>query len=191
MAVDVLSGNRPERPTHPNLTDDIWNLTEQCWDRDPQRRPDISEIISRLQVPLTPQYDEIPDDTTLGSVPHREPSHGEYFPIPPDEVISTRFKVSRYQASRQTPGFCGLDRFWKFGKSHHPPRFASTYGFESEEYEKSVDTGRESVNPAGSKGRYLPLLEAHPTRSCHNRPNSSLEKRRMVNPRDGVSGSNF
>ena len=88
MAVDVLSGTRPERPTHLGFTDDMWNLTEQCWDHDPQRRPDISEVISRLRIPLAPEHDddEIPDDTTLGSVPKREPSPGEFFVIHLDEV---------------------------------------------------------------------------------------------------------
>jgi len=91
VAVDVLSGNRPERPAHPNLTDDIWNLTEQCWDHDWHRRPDISEVISRLRIPLAPQYDdEIPDDTTLGSVPQREPSPGELLFISLDEVVFSR-----------------------------------------------------------------------------------------------------
>jgi hypothetical protein len=34
---------------HQGLTDDLWNITEQCWDRDPQRRPGIPEVILRLR----------------------------------------------------------------------------------------------------------------------------------------------
>ena len=49
VAVGILAGSRPERPTHPNLTDNVWNLTQRCWDKDTKQRPDISEIVLRLQ----------------------------------------------------------------------------------------------------------------------------------------------
>ena len=48
VAMDILSGTRPGRPVHPSLTDNIWNLIERCWDQDPQRQPDISDVISYL-----------------------------------------------------------------------------------------------------------------------------------------------
>ena len=90
------------------------------------------------------------------------------------------FKVSDDQASSRTPGFCGLDRIWKFGKLSHVSQSTLTYHFESEGYEKSVGTGRGSANPAGRKDRHLPRLEAHPKRGCYNPPDSSLGKRRMT-----------
>ena len=85
VAVDILSENRPGRPVHLSLTDDLWNLTEQCWDHDPQRRPDISGIISYLRTKFDIQYgdDGIPDDTTFGSVRQA----GELAPIFLEEVI--------------------------------------------------------------------------------------------------------
>jgi len=70
VAVDVLSGNRPERPTHPSFTDDLWDLTKGCWAHDPGRRPGISEIVVRLRTTPAPQPDRgaALDGTTLGSV---------------------------------------------------------------------------------------------------------------------------
>ena len=55
---------------HPSLTDDLWDMTKRCWNSDPQCRPDISEIVLRLQTTFAPQHgdDTTPDDTTLGSV---------------------------------------------------------------------------------------------------------------------------
>lgn len=55
VGVDVLNGNRPERPTDPNFSDEFWNLTVRCWDHTPRRRPDISEIVRNLGSGFTPQ----------------------------------------------------------------------------------------------------------------------------------------
>ena len=62
VAVGILAGTRPERPTHPNLTDSIWNLTQRCWNKDTKQRPDISEIVLRLQ---TVHNSHKGDDVTL------------------------------------------------------------------------------------------------------------------------------
>jgi len=74
--VEVLSGNRPERPSDPNLTDDLWDLTEHCWDQDPHRRPEVSEVVLRLRGPFT--HVEM-DGTTLGSIRGDEVSSGEFY----------------------------------------------------------------------------------------------------------------
>jgi len=48
-AVRVLSGSRPERPAHPSVTDDLWNIVKHCWNREPERRPGISQVVLCLQ----------------------------------------------------------------------------------------------------------------------------------------------
>lgn len=89
VAVDVLSGNRPERPTHPSLTDDLWDLTERCWNKNPRWRPDISEVVLRLRTTFAPQCgnNTTPVDATLEGVRQRELPSGEFSSIPPDKSI--------------------------------------------------------------------------------------------------------
>lgn len=48
-AVGVSLGKRPERPSHPSFTDNLWDLTEHCWSQKPQHRPEISRVIPRLR----------------------------------------------------------------------------------------------------------------------------------------------
>lgn len=47
----MAQGERPPRPAHPDLTDDLWNLMKSCWDPDPQLRPEISEVLEVLLNP--------------------------------------------------------------------------------------------------------------------------------------------
>jgi len=51
-ALAILNGKRPERPTHPNLTRDLWEMIGKCWDSDPRSRPKISEVLRVLLTPL-------------------------------------------------------------------------------------------------------------------------------------------
>jgi len=79
VVVDVLSGNRPDRPTDPGLNDDLWDLTVYCWDHDPRRRPDISEVVQHLRT-LSARAEL--DGTTLGSTRQEEIASGEFSFIP-------------------------------------------------------------------------------------------------------------
>jgi serine/threonine protein kinase len=93
-AVNVLSGNRPERPTHPSLTDNLWDLTEHCWNHDPRRRLEISEVVLRLRATSTPQRDDgpTPDGATLVGVRQTELSSGESNFVPLDEVVLSKVR---------------------------------------------------------------------------------------------------
>jgi len=42
----IQQGQRPIQPT--TLTGDLWELTQRCWDKDPEARPLISEVDNRL-----------------------------------------------------------------------------------------------------------------------------------------------
>ena len=185
----ILSGTRPGRPTHRSLTDGLWDLTERCWDHDPQRRPDISDVTSRLRTTFTFRDGghKMPGATTLGSL-KRELSPGEF---PPFLSIGCQYLVrseaSYYHPPRPTPAFCGLERLSMFGKLSHVPRSARSKDiacdFESEEYEKSVDTGLESINGpnrAGRKSRWFSRYEPHPMRNHYESPSNSPGKRGMA-----------
>ncbi|KAF9789176.1 kinase-like domain-containing protein [Thelephora terrestris] len=48
---NILAGIHPERPIHPGLTDQLWTLTQQCWEEEPYDRPSIDSVIEQLSVP--------------------------------------------------------------------------------------------------------------------------------------------
>ena len=41
----LTRGERPPRPTHPALTEDLWESMQQSWNDDPCLRPKISEVL--------------------------------------------------------------------------------------------------------------------------------------------------
>lgn len=46
---DIMSGTRPERPTHPDFTTELSVLMERCWNQDPHLRPAVSEVLNVLR----------------------------------------------------------------------------------------------------------------------------------------------
>ena len=46
----TLRGLRPGRPTDPTFTDDLWSLTQSCWDVTLELRPPSSEVLGTLEV---------------------------------------------------------------------------------------------------------------------------------------------
>ena len=46
----IISGDRPSRPTNSGFTDNLWTLTQQCWDQDAGRRPKALRISCNLHV---------------------------------------------------------------------------------------------------------------------------------------------
>lgn len=106
VIVDVSSGLRPQRPMDPNLTDDLWDLTEECWAHDPQGRPRIPEIILRLQAIFASRSGDrvSQDDTTLGSFRQKQPS----------------FEGRPRRSSQLTVTSNKRWRFWKFAATSTP-----------------------------------------------------------------------
>lgn len=45
----LATGDRPPRPDHPELSDDIWNLIRRCWNDNPSNRPPIETVLATLQ----------------------------------------------------------------------------------------------------------------------------------------------
>ena len=44
----IQQGNRPPRPVHPILTEELWTLMKQCWDHNPDLRPRVSDVLQSL-----------------------------------------------------------------------------------------------------------------------------------------------
>ena len=40
----IASGERPSRPIHPDMADDLWELTQKCWNQEASLRPNALEI---------------------------------------------------------------------------------------------------------------------------------------------------
>ena len=50
IMLHTISGKRTPRPTHPTFTEDLWTLTQRCWNQDPHLRPDILEVLQILPI---------------------------------------------------------------------------------------------------------------------------------------------
>jgi len=44
-----MCGKRPPRPSHPNLTDALWELAERCWTATVRDRPEMEEVVKALK----------------------------------------------------------------------------------------------------------------------------------------------
>ena len=51
ILLKVLAGERPERSSYPSatFTDSMWELLVDCWDRNPENRPDMGTVVRRLE----------------------------------------------------------------------------------------------------------------------------------------------
>ena len=114
VAVDVLSGKRPERPNHPSITDELWDMIQRCWDQEPQRRPGISEVACHLRSIIrrnrTDYLHDIPAD---GKYEYSIGSNGSE-----NSLQTMKFReLDEPLGAQKTPsGLCGLFRgaaFWK------------------------------------------------------------------------------
>jgi hypothetical protein len=45
----VINHELPDRPQEKNLTDPVWEMTVQCWQHEPDRRPKMTEVVATLR----------------------------------------------------------------------------------------------------------------------------------------------
>ena len=45
----IPRGDRPNRPK--DINDVVWGLLTACWDQDPQKRPNIGNVVEKLKIP--------------------------------------------------------------------------------------------------------------------------------------------
>lgn len=50
----MLNGRRPPRPNHPELSNNLWEMIEGCWQSEPARRRAIAEVVIALDAELNP-----------------------------------------------------------------------------------------------------------------------------------------
>ena len=44
-----MGRERPDRPQEQDLTDPVWDMTVQCWQHDPDRRPKMMQVVATLR----------------------------------------------------------------------------------------------------------------------------------------------
>ena len=49
MFLLLANDERPDRPVHEQFTSRMWSLTKKCWRKDPKKRPDIPEVLGKLE----------------------------------------------------------------------------------------------------------------------------------------------
>ena len=45
----LVEGERPTRPEHPAVIEPLWELMQRCWDKKPEDRPTILEVLECLE----------------------------------------------------------------------------------------------------------------------------------------------
>ena len=45
----IAQGKRPPRPMHPDVSKELWELIERCWDERPSSRPEAPEVLESLR----------------------------------------------------------------------------------------------------------------------------------------------
>ena len=45
----ITTNERPSRPAHQQLSDQLWEMIEMCWRRDPSQRPTTREVTTFLE----------------------------------------------------------------------------------------------------------------------------------------------
>ncbi|KAF9792023.1 kinase-like domain-containing protein [Thelephora terrestris] len=78
-------GERPERPTHMDLTTKLWALVERCWDNKSAYRPEISEVLGIL-------HDCRNDDR--GLVPALPPASSDWLSQITNEILDLTDQVA-------------------------------------------------------------------------------------------------
>jgi hypothetical protein len=74
--IAVKQGRRPSPPTNKlsrrrGLSDEVWEVMEECWSHDPSGRPPASQIVDTLRSMLPPDIDQRPKDDFSWSFPSR------------------------------------------------------------------------------------------------------------------------
>ena len=50
----VGRGERPRRPSSALISDQIWDMLQACWDKDPTQRPTVEHIMTMCLAPTVP-----------------------------------------------------------------------------------------------------------------------------------------
>ena len=98
--VSIINGERPPRPPHTGLTDELWELVKHCWDGDQRKRPhmwEVLEVLNSISCPthrhMHPQLEESNHPAT-GCRPLLPETTGELLPVVTDGLAPPELEPS-------------------------------------------------------------------------------------------------
>jgi len=60
VIISIVGGRRPERPNHPGLMDNLWELTKKCLAQAPLNRPNVGQVLEALRkFSVPPHLDDV------------------------------------------------------------------------------------------------------------------------------------
>lgn len=155
----MLGGERPERPTGSlelGLTDDVWDMIRACWEKQPQRRPLISEVV-KILVKAVSKYRQLREAGPSMSTPHIQPPKGESMSQVAPSSFPNYHTALTHSSKQHTPD-SHIDS-WTIVPNH--PYVQSSSG---------------AINPSTSSSWSLVFCEAVPQQSTPNQKPSMMSK---------------
>ncbi|KAJ7583591.1 kinase-like domain-containing protein, partial [Mycena floridula] len=184
VILDVIAGRRPRRPLDV-FSDWIWDLVEQCWHQDPERRPTARAIVEFLQpgstkplgfyssTPVLPRRERFNVNKSLPTITE---SQGDA----DDQVGNT--------VNRKRPGPLKLLQSWKARRVDERGKESNSMNPQDRhEPRESIDrTGRGDMNEASASkavaGQYLIYRSPNSAASSPYSPPSSSEALSRMKP---------
>ncbi|KAF9789479.1 kinase-like domain-containing protein [Thelephora terrestris] len=77
VVMRIIDGERPGRPSHPNFTAALWELTQKCWSRAAEERPKMEDVVGDL---IDNKSDILPTSSGRLSRPVTSVNDGENSP---------------------------------------------------------------------------------------------------------------
>lgn len=62
----LIRGYKPKRPLKPLVNLGVWELMERCWKTDPNERPSMALVLSRMEAFYTERRDYMLPEDMLG-----------------------------------------------------------------------------------------------------------------------------
>ncbi|KAF8870829.1 kinase-like domain-containing protein [Infundibulicybe gibba] len=97
VILHLSKGIKPPRPLQPPIKDEIWGLIQNCWDDEPQRRPELTTIERGIQALY------VTDGPGAESIMHEGVAPGRPLSCVPDEKVDGPANDSNHHSAAMGP----------------------------------------------------------------------------------------